>query len=40
MSLYKFFESFIQTNPDLSKLRVYKEIKYDDFYETYRSQVL
>jgi hypothetical protein len=39
MSLYKFFESFVQSNPDLSKFRVYNSINYDDLYNEYRSDV-
>ncbi len=39
MSLYNFFESFVQSNSDLSKLRVCDSMNYDKFYNQYRSYV-
>ena len=38
MSLYKFAESFIQNNPDIS-LVTSNQIGYDDIYKKYRSEV-
>jgi hypothetical protein len=39
MSLYKFFESYIETNPDLVKINFTNPIPYDKLYDEYRVNV-
>lgn len=38
MSLYNFFESFINTNPDLTKINYETPIQYDELYWYYLSK--
>ena len=40
MSLYKFFESFVEENPDLVKINNYTNpLSYENYYDIIRSKV-
>jgi hypothetical protein len=39
MSLYKFIESFIEENPDITKINMNNNLTYTEIYKYYESQV-
>jgi hypothetical protein len=39
MSLYKFIESYIEENPDLTKINLHSDIGYTEIYKFYETQV-